>query len=444
MNFEIKTTPRSERQAIIIKALETADKVYRLDDFRGDPVDLKIIKLDIKLLVYRMENCRTFSEQQDAIAKKGLSHEFFSKGQESSSAQLEQHIILRRITKNAKASIANIDEVLTLEGQTDPILVTSTGVVVNGNRRLSAMRELYGTQPNKYSGFAYVRCAVLPPEASADDVDDIEAALQARPQTKLDYDWIGEAQLVRRQLNKNRTFDQVAHQLRRKSAEIKNLLQALEEAELYLSDWVEKPGQYGLVSDDGEQLFKDIPKQIGSQQAMMQNASRAIAWSLFDNRDKLSGRVYGYNSAFGKLAPEVISEVSEELEIELVNSNDNSNEEFDFSIDDDDQAINYQPFVDILKSEETREDSVDVLIEVCVTAIEREKGKKRKDAALKSLAQIHSKLAAIDISTAGKSTYLPMLKQLDSIDDLLIKLRAQINIAISADNKSNEDLETNG
>jgi len=434
MEFEIKTKPRSERQAIIAKELRSAKKTYRLDDYRGDPIDLEVIKLELQIPVYRMENCRTYSEQQDAIAKKSLASDFFLKGQESSSAQLEQHKILRKITKNAKSSVANIDEVLTQEGQTDPILITSTGVVVNGNRRLSAMRELYLLDPNKYSGFQYVRCAVLPAEASADDVDDIEAALQARPQTKLDYDWIGDAQLVRRQLNKNRTFDQVAHQLRRKVAEIKNLLQALEEAELYLTEWVGKPGQYGLVSDDGEQLFKDIPKQINPQETLLHNASRAIAWSLFDNRDKLSGRVYGYNAAFGKLAPQVIQTVADELEINLSKSTSDNTEEFDFSIEDDDEALNYQPFVEVLKNAETREDAVDTLIEACMTAIEREKGKKRKDAALKSLSQIHSKLAAIEVSTAGKNTYEPMLKQLDAIDNLVQKLRNKINTALVASN----------
>lgn len=441
MEFEIKTKPRSERQAIVTKALDSAQQIYRLDDFRGEPADLKVIKLELQIPVYRMENCRTYSEQQDTIAKKGLAADFFLKGQELSSAQLEQHKILRKITKNAKASVANIDEVLTQEGQTDPILITSTGVVVNGNRRLSAMRELYAIDPNKYSGFKYVRCAVLPAEASADDVDDIEAALQARPQTKLDYDWIGEAQLVRRQLNKNRTFEQVAYQLRRKPAEIRNLLQALEEAELYLAEWAAKPGQYGLVSDDGEQLFKDIPKQINSQLTLMHNASRAIAWSLFDNRDKLSGRVYGYNSAFGKLAPQVIQTVADELDIDLSKPANDSSEQFDFSIEDDDQVLNYQPFVEVLKDSETREDAVDTLIEACVTAIEREKGKKRKDAALKSLSQIHSKLAAIDVSTAGKNTYAPMLKQLDAIGDLVEKLRDEINTAVAAGNHPTGDSE---
>ena len=177
-------------------------------------------------------------------------------------------------------------------------------------------------------------------EASSDDIDDIEAALQARPQTKLDYDWVGEAQLIRRQLDKNRTFDHVASQLRRKETELKNLLQALEEAELYLSDWKKKPNQYGLVRDEGEQIFKDIAKQISSQEMDIKDASRAIAWSLFDNRDKLSGRVYGYNPAFGKLAPNVINSVAEELKITLTKTDKPDDEDLEIIIEEDETAIN--------------------------------------------------------------------------------------------------------
>lgn len=432
MSYEVRVKPRAERQAIITKSLEASERKERLDDFRGEPIDLKVVSLKIELPVYRMANCRTFSEQQNAIAEKILDPMFFSKGQESTEAQSEQHEILRKITKGAKASIANIDEVLLLEGQREAILVTSTGVVVNGNRRLSAMRELYATDPTKYSNFSHVKCAVLPSDASADDIDDVEAALQARPQTKLDYDWIGEAQLVRRQLQKGRGVDQVAAQLRRKSAEIKNLLQALEEAELYLTSWAKKPGQYSLVAEDGEQLFKDIPKQIGSQDTQMQNASRAIAWTVFENADRFSGRIYNYNAAFGKLAPQVVQTVTEELGIELSKTEEDDTGQFDFSIEEDDQLLNYTPFVESLRSEDTKDDALDALVDACVTAIEREKGKKRKDAALKSLGQTHSKLAAIEISTAGKSTYKPMLNQIGAINDILSRLKKEIGDALEA------------
>ena len=432
MTFEIHVKPRSERQAVISKELEASESMDVLDDFRGEPIDLKVVSLEIGLPVYRMANCRTFSEQQNTIAKKGLDQTFFSKGQESTEAQNEQHGILLKITKGAKASIANIDEVLTLEGQREKLLITSTGVVVNGNRRLSAMRELYASDPTEFSNFSYVKCAVLPSNASADDIDDVEAALQARPQTKLDYDWIGEAQLVRRQKQKRRTVEQVAAQLRRKTAEIKNLLQALEEAELYLSDWAHKPGQYALVADDGEQLFKDIPKQIGSQDTQMQKASRAIAWSVFENAERFSGRIYSYNAAFGKLAPQVVQSVTEELGIELSTAESEDDGDFDFAIDDDEQILNYTPFVDALRAPDSKEDAIEALVGACVTAIEGEKAKKRKDAALRSLGQVHSKLAAIDISTAGKKTYNPMLKQIQAIGDILRRLENEVSKAMEA------------
>lgn len=435
MNYEIHVKPRAERQAIIRNALEASERKDRLDDYRGEPIELKVVSLEIGIPVYRMANCRTFSEQQSTIAKKGLDSTFFSKGQESTEAQSEQHEILRRITKGAKASIANIDEVLTLEGQRESILITSTGVVVNGNRRLSAMRDLYSSDPMKHSKFSHVKCAVLPSDASADDIDDIEAALQARPQTKLDYDWIGEAQLVRRQRQKDRSVDQVAAQLRRKASEVKNLLQALEEAEIYLSIWAKKPGQYALVAEDGEQLFKDIPKQIGAQDTQMQNASRAIAWSIFENADRFTGRIYNFNATFGKLAPQVVQSVTEELGIELSKAEDEDSGQFDFAIDEDDQVLDYSPFVEALRCEDTKDDALDALVDACITAIERDKGQKRKDAALKSLGQVHSKLAAIDISTAGESTYKPMLKQIESIGDILTKLEKEISDALVA-NKS--------
>ena len=433
MKYEIRLIPLSERQAIIKKALEAPLRVDRLDDFRDEPINLNVVSVEIKLPVYRLANCRTFSEQQNTISKQELSPSFFSTGQESTEVQTEQHKILRKITKNAKASIANIDEVLVLEGQREALIITSSGVVVNGNRRLSAMRELYANEPTKYPYFSHVKCAVLPAYATADDIDDVEAALQARPQTKLDYDWIGEAQLVRRQLEKRRTHEQVAAQLRRKPQEIKNLLLALQEAELYLSEWRGKPGQYSLVVEDGEQLFKDIPKQIGSQDTQLQNASRAIAWSIFDNADMFSGRIYNYNTAFGKHSSQVVDSVTKGLGIELGAADNGDNGEFEILIDDDEHAIDYEPFIKVLKDQETKGVAIELLIDACVTSIEHEKGKKKKDAALKTLAQIHSKLVAIDISMAGKNTYVPMLKQLESIEDRIEKICDEVKSAIKSD-----------
>ena len=436
MEYHIKLKPRSERESQIRKHLAAhkeaeSQETDILDDFRGKRVELPVVEVDINVPVYRMSNCRTYSEQQNSIALKELEKSFFDEGQEVPTVQAEQHQILRKITTSAKESIADIDEVLEIEGQREPILLTATGVVVNGNRRLSAMRELYASDKKKFARFAWVRCAILPSDTTADEIDDIEANLQARPQTKLDYDWVGDARLVRRQINKRRSIEEVAAQLRRRPNEIKNLLQALDEAELYLAEWLGKPGQFGLVTDDAEQLFKDLSKQITGRDVPMQNAVRAIAWSLFDNRDKLSGRVYGYNAAFGKLAPEVIALTSDELKIEVPGDKFDDDGDFEFEFDDDETSTDYDGFISALREEDTKTKAVEALIEASTTAIERERGKKNKTAALKALSQIHSKLIAVDVASAGPSTFSAMQKQIAAISDALSKLDQELTQAIA-------------
>ena len=425
--YEIKLTPRSEREAVIQKRLESATETETLWDFRGTQATLKIVSLPIDMPVYRMANCRTYSDQQDAIAKEGLEKTYFSKGQELSTVQLTQHGILAKLAKKEASSTAAsaIYGVLETEGQRDPLLITSTGVVVNGNRRLSAMRELYaeddGSPKSKY---ANVRCMVLPPDVTPDEIDDIEANEQARAPTKLDYDWIGDAQLVRRQISKGRTTKVVAEQLRRSEADVRNLLQSIEEADLYLNEWAKKPGQYSIVSGDGEQIFGDLPKRLSGQSVSLASASRAIAWSLFDNRDKVPGRVYAYNAAFGKLAPAVLANVAEQLGLPVTSEAGAEEDDDTFAIDITGGAggEDYSSIITALQSPETREDAVDALIDASISALERDRGQRSKGAALKALVQVHAKLAGIDLTMAGISTYAAIGKQIESIGDLVGRL----------------------
>jgi hypothetical protein len=427
MKYEIKLSPRSEREAVIQKRVEASTETDTLYDFRGDKATLKVISLPVDLPVYRLDNCRTYSEQQDFIAKENREKTYFSKGQELSSVQAVQHTILVKLAKRESTSVSSILEVLSKEGQRGPILVTNTGVVVNGNRRLSAMRELYASDESVNSKWGHVKCLVLPSDTSPDEVDDIEANEQARPETKLDYDWIGDAQLVRRQVNKARTPKQVADQLRRNEGDVKNLLQAIDEADLYLNEWAGKPGQYSIVSGDAEQIFGDLPKRLSGKNVPLQNASRVIAWSLFDNRDKVPGRVYAYNAAFGKLAEVVLTNLADQLGLqEGAVAEGEDDEDFAIDIEGPSTEGGYSAVIDALTNEETRADAVETLIEICQSAIEMDQGQRSKNAALKALAQVHAKLAGIDVTTAGANTYAALDKQLASIRGVLVKLEAKL------------------
>ena len=430
MGHIVKITPRSEREAVIKKRCEaSAEDGEAIYDFRSGILVPKVISLPIDIPVYRMENSRTFTAQQTSIAREGKPQDYFEKGQELNEAQQLQHEILFELAKRGTESVTPIIDVLLQEGQRKAILITSTGVVVNGNRRLSAMRELVrksdGSVDNRFQN---IKCAVLPEDVTADELDDIEADEQARRLTKLDYDWIGDAHLIRKHFNKGRTIKEVADRLRRNKSEIENVLQAFDEADLYLGEWLSKPGEYDRVQE-GQQIFGDIPKNTTNKDPGLQNASRAIAWTIFENRDRVTGRVYRLNPAFGKLAPKVLERLQDELELDDVASDDTDDGDFGFDvdIDVDDGIPNYDAIVRALKESDNKDQNIDILIETCETVIELDKGQQGEQAALKALSQANSKITGVDPLKAGKATLPAIQKQIETIRRALDKIEDVVN-----------------
>lgn len=411
MTYKIRIKPRHEREAMVAQRSGNSEKFGEpIFDFRNEKFIPKEISLPVDVPVYRMGNCRAFSAQQTEIARKGLDKNFFAKGQELNDAQQTQHEILVKLARQGTESVTPIFSVLQEEGQRESILITSTGVVVNGNRHLAAMREL------KAAGgkFDNVLCSVLSSDTTNDEIDDIEADLQARPQAKLDYDWISDARLIRRQVGKGRSSKEVAERLRRKRSEIDNVLNALDEADIYLSTWAEKPGEYELLQD-GQQIFGDIPKAIAGKDDNLQNASRAIAWSIYDNRDQVGGRVYRLNPAFGRLAPKVLEILEGNIDSHSGGDQDQDDVDDDYTIDIDvgGEAKDYTSLIEALRDPD--DEVVEALLDACETAIELDKGKKGERAALRALHDAHRKVASVDANTAGPSTMEPMLLQIDSI-----------------------------
>ncbi|MEQ8602869.1 MAG: hypothetical protein RIB45_06090 [Marivibrio sp.] len=425
MPFKVKITPRADRASIIKKSCAASDKTEDFYAFRNEKTALRVVRLELGLPIYRMDNSRTFSAQREHVVKNKLPHDYFIQGQEKQTVQQEQHDLLFGLAKRGKSgSVTPVYDVLKAEGQREPLLITSTGVVINGNRRLAAMRELHSENETGEPPFEHVDFMVLPEDAGPKDIIDIEAFLQGRPETRLDYDWIGDAELINRLIEAGRTIKQIANRLNRTEADIKNSMQALVEADIYLRDWAGAEGEYSRIRDDAEQLFKDLPKLLSGKDTGLVNASRAIGWTLLENRDRLSGRLYNFNQAIGGLADDVIERFSKDLDIQVEDysvSDDGEADNFEIDFDGTDGASNYDAIVEVLRAEENKDDTVDALIDACESAIETAKGQKSASAALKSVSQAHSKLAAIDLSKASQSTYSGIRKQLQAIDTLVKK-----------------------
>ena len=283
------------------------------------------------------------------------------------------------------------------------------------------MRELFDENSNANAEFSHVDCLVLPADVTPEEIVDIEARLQAKPETKLDYDWIGDCLLVQKLLDLGRTPSQVAERLNRKQVEIKNSLAALGEASVYLKDWAKAEGDYTRVRDS-EQFFKDLPGLVQGKEEGLADASRVIAWNLFENRDQLDERLYAFNIVFGKNAAEVMDRVAERLGIPL--SGDTIEDDGSFDVDvGGETATVYQPVFDALRDPAKKEEALDVLIEVSRGVLEHERGRKSGGAALKAIIMANTRLSEVDLGRAEPSSYGAMERQLEQIEKRVKELR---------------------
>jgi hypothetical protein len=82
---------------------------------------------------------------------------------------------------------------LSQEGQRDAGVVTRAGILVNGNTRAVALRDL---------GEHYIRAAVLPADASQEELDELELRLQMRREFKQEYTFTNELLFVDDLLNR--------------------------------------------------------------------------------------------------------------------------------------------------------------------------------------------------------------------------------------------------
>jgi len=424
--YQVRITAPVTREATIAAKVATATKEEPLFAFRNRRSDLPVIQVPIDLLVYRMENFRTFTDQKDFIASESKAADYFASGQESEEVQQAQHTLLYRLAQKGKAdSVIPVSDVLADDGQQQPLLITATGVVVNGNRRLAAMRELFADQQNSHSHFSHIDVMVLPADATANEILDIEANLQAMPETRLDYDWIGEAQLIKQLVSLGRTYKQVADQLRRTEKDIKFAIQTIAEADLYLKEAKGTKGSYSEIREDAEQLFGDLPKLLDGKSESEKSVSRVIAWTLYQNKEKLPGRLYDYNAAIGKFADDVVDRIAAELgEFSDTNSEvdeDSDEDVFDVDLDSEQTVPGAESVIEALRSDEN-DSAVDALIEAAITVIELEKGKRSGDTALKTVGQAHTKLLSVDLSKASANTLPGIKKHLEAIKNIVTGL----------------------
>jgi len=418
--FPIINKPLDTRISEIEVEVIQTQRTHRFYGFRETTNDLPVVRIPIGLPLYRTANYRTNLLQLRWIREKNTTEEFFVKGEENESVQKIQHEFLWDLANAEKESLTSIVYTLKKEKQREPILISASGIVVNGNRRLSAMRELFAESPEDFSSFSHIDCMVLPASATEDDLKDIEVRLQMTPETRLPYGWINECIAIKDLQKRGRSLDAIGALMRLDGSKVKDKLLMLDEIELYLKDWHENFDYDSL--NDAEEIISQITSRLRKKEGLQKEIGRRIGWILLDQRGK-EGRIYDLREATGNLTESVVNKIQEEYSEEIVNEENTQEDELELDFGDEETQASDQAIINFLDKSKNNEDRQVDIINICRIVIEAKKNQNVGNAALKAVKDAHTKLIEVNLDTADKSTYLAIESQLHAIQTKVASLQ---------------------
>jgi hypothetical protein len=293
MGYDATLTVRpgeAERRSRIAAAL--ADVARRhVVRAPGGYVELPVATLAADDLVYRPDNGRILAEVAAAAEARGATVAELAADADRGDVQALLHGLLIVAARDPKAPI--LDELAKHGRQTEPLLVTSTGLVVNGNRRLAAMRELRADAPERFAAFGAVEAAVLPADTAPAEVEFIEAALQMAPSLRLEYGWINRRLKLRQHARDLDRAAVVAAYGFKDAAAVDAELAELDLAERYLV-WIAEPGHYARIAGD-EAAFAALRRQLaGARKPALNALWRTLGFAMLRAAPELDADILHY------------------------------------------------------------------------------------------------------------------------------------------------------
>ncbi|KUO01997.1 hypothetical protein AQJ67_22670 [Streptomyces caeruleatus] len=193
----IKTKVREVRDAGGTRETVTVD--WNEQQAHIEVIDLPLSGLYLNPGTHRIRAQRS----HDPVRDEGLDKDPWS-------AESQDYLRFLLQASPADPSLRDIDfdtlkESLKQFGQNDPGLVTHHGILVNGNTRACALREL---------GVQSMRVGVLPESFTWADINAVELSLQLRKDHRRDYSYVNRLLAMEEQAALGRTPDQIAKAFR--------------------------------------------------------------------------------------------------------------------------------------------------------------------------------------------------------------------------------------
>lgn len=365
---------------------------------------LPVFTVALDLPLYRLENGRTTGLQAEYLAANpDLDTEFFRVDGESETAQQAQHKILTKLARERK----NLFKEFETSEQEEPIILSSVGYVINGNRRLSTWRELYATDPSKFAHFRTIEAVILP-FCDERDLDRLEAELQLKEDLKADYSWTSTALMMREKLDRfGYREEEIASIYGRKKSELAELWDCLDYADQYLVSR-DKQSQYSAV-DGKEFAFRQISRSRKKIKASPRSKEvfEKSAFCLTDGAAE-GTRTYAEIAKVADHLDNVSSDLVEEFEVDVSGKSE----------DEVAKALST-----VLDDEANFDRAREVIQEAIAAATARKKDRKRERHVASQVLQARDNLTEAKQSIDDKSSKTGVAQTLNEIVSLVSDLR---------------------
>ena len=405
--------PEIKRKAMFNDALKNAKEFYHIE-YHGKYRPIPVVEMRIEVPVYRIENVRTKNLQKEWLAQHSdTPRDIFISDPTSIETQEIQHQILLALADKEGLLTAFKTEALQ---QTDPIICSDDGIVVNGNRRLCAWRSLYYSDKEKYKHFETIRIAVLP-DHDPDAMYDLEVSLQIHTDMKADYAWHAIAADCKEKADRGIDISDIAKKQGKSANDINTYIQCYDYASEYL-ETIGHPDEWSLV-DNQYYAFQRIVQgrkslQSSGDKALFQEVAQAFL--LTPARDE---RLYSQIPKVVKNLDNIAVKLQEQLDIEISDEQD----EVLSILGDEDMSDNKAIIASGVRSVDNPALIVQIVKSVIDSTEELEREKKKKSFILEQVKKantcLNNAVSNLDSIMAKEG----IAKQIESIEAMLVILK---------------------
>ncbi|HEM5280912.1 TPA: ParB/RepB/Spo0J family partition protein [Streptococcus suis] len=261
----------------------------------GDPVSTKklsiqgqtknfdVYRIPIEYLLYNKKNGRIATYVS----------EFIDEGNEFPQKNIEEfnNIIEKYIEQSNPEALKKTKANIKIMSQTEPAVVMENGIILDGNRRFTSLRQL--TKEGAGAEFGYLEAVILPNDKYTEkDIKRLELNLQHAIESKVDYNPIDRLVDIYRDLVENKAFTPEEYATETQIP-VRKINEDIEVAKLmveYLA-YIEQPKKFYIAREqkiDGP--IREIHKILKSNKVNL-NENNEIKELLFLNILSLDGDV---------------------------------------------------------------------------------------------------------------------------------------------------------